>query len=249
MGQVKNSTILVPRGEPLAKCWSADLERPNPPTHTYEHRGGAGTCLGARNPPAIQDKIHILENREEPLAKFWWQGLERPNTPTHAYRHRSGGSDIIVGPEGTATGPEKFQNLAHRGEPLAKFWLPGTGGGGHMPPPPPPPYPPRRPPSPPPRTPGFQTGEWLPQGEGRQHARSAPATSLAALGLSDSSIHTFAVARGLPSCHRIFGGRSHFSASLPLLTFVKNVSLLNPYLNPACKGGGVHSLADSSRIG
>ena len=44
--------------------------------------------------------------------------------------------------------------------------------------------------------------------------------------------------RGLSSCCRIFGGSAHFSASLPLLAFVKNVSLLNPSLYPACTGGG-----------
>ena len=44
--------------------------------------------------------------------------------------------------------------------------------------------------------------------------------------------------RGLPSCRRVFGGRAHFSASLTLITFVKNVSLMNPYLNPTCTGGG-----------
>ena len=43
--------------------------------------------------------------------------------------------------------------------------------------------------------------------------------------------------RGLPSCHRVFGVRDHFSASLPLLAFMKNVSLLNPSLDPACTGG------------
>ena len=42
----------------------------------------------------------------------------------------------------------------------------------------------------------------------------------------------------MPSCRRIFGGRAYFSASLPLLAFVKNVSLLNPSLDPACTGGG-----------
>ena len=47
-----------------------------------------------------------------------------------------------------------------------------------------------------------------------------------------------ALMRGLPSCHRVFGGRAPFSASLPLLAFVKNVSLLNPSLDPACTGGG-----------
>ena len=47
-----------------------------------------------------------------------------------------------------------------------------------------------------------------------------------------------ALMRGLPSCSRVFGGRAHFSASLPLLAFVKNVSLLNPSLDSACTGGG-----------
>ena len=188
-----------------------------------------------------------------------------------------------------------------------------------MPPPPPPPNQPRPPPSLPPRTPDFHPGEWLPQGEGGQQARSAPATGLAALGLSDSTIHTVVVAmqgvvaggvtvefpspaqsvptvkvatlsllylrfvcgvaadveltsiwesvsrgrsrmdglaalnlalmRGLPSCRRVFGGRADFRASLPLIAFVKNVSLLNPSLDPDCTGGGVHALGDSPRIG
>ena len=43
-----------------------------------------------------------------------------------------------------------------------------------------------------------------------------------------------ALIRGLPSCHWVFGGRDHFNASLPLLTFVKSVSLLNPSLKSAC---------------
>ena len=42
-----------------------------------------------------------------------------------------------------------------------------------------------------------------------------------------------ALMRGLPSCRQIFGGRAHFSASLPLIAFVKNVSLMNPSLDPA----------------
>ena len=58
-----------------------------------------------------------------------------------------------------------------------------------------------------------------------------------------------ALMRGLPSCRRIFRGRAHFSASLPLLVFFKHVSLLNPSLDPACTGGWVHTLADSQRIG
>ena len=47
-----------------------------------------------------------------------------------------------------------------------------------------------------------------------------------------------ALMRGLPSFPRVFGGRAHFSASLPLLALVKNVSLLHPSLDPACTGGG-----------
>ena len=43
---------------------------------------------------------------------------------------------------------------------------------------------------------------------------------------------------GLPSLWRVFYGRLHFSASLPLLEFVKNVSILNPSMNPACARGG-----------
>ena len=46
-----------------------------------------------------------------------------------------------------------------------------------------------------------------------------------------------ALMRGLPSCRRIFGGSAHFSAFLPLLAFVKNMSLLNPSLDPMCTGG------------
>ena len=47
-----------------------------------------------------------------------------------------------------------------------------------------------------------------------------------------------ALMRVLPSCCRFFGGRDHFSGSLPLLVFVKNLSLLNPSLDPEYTGGG-----------
>ena len=53
--------------------------------------------------------------------------------------------------------------------------------------------------------------------------------------------------RGLPSCCRVFGGRAHFSASLLLLAFVKNMILLNPSLDPDCVWGGVHALADAPK--
>ena len=47
-----------------------------------------------------------------------------------------------------------------------------------------------------------------------------------------------ALMRGLPSCWRVFGGRAHFSASLPLLALIKNVLLMNPSQDPACAWGG-----------
>ena len=53
-----------------------------------------------------------------------------------------------------------------------------------------------------------------------------------------------ALMRCLPSCQQVFGGRAHFSASLPLLALVKNISLMNPSLDPACAAGGGHTLAD-----
>ena len=55
--------------------------------------------------------------------------------------------------------------------------------------------------------------------------------------------------RGLTSCRQVLGGRDHFSASLPLLAFVKNVSLMNPSLDPEYKGVMVHTLADTPSIG
>ena len=60
-------------------------------------------------------------------------------------------------------------------------------------------------------------------------------------GMEDLDILNQAMMRGLPSCSRVFGGRARFSASFPLLIFVKNVSLMNPYLGPMCTGvGGSH---------
>ena len=57
--------------------------------------------------------------------------------------------------------------------------------------------------------------------------------------------------RGFPSCLRVLGGKAQFSASLPLLAFVKNVSLWNPSLDPAYAGGrgGVHPVAHAPRDG
>ena len=47
-----------------------------------------------------------------------------------------------------------------------------------------------------------------------------------------------ALVRSLPSFQRVFRGRAHFSASLPLLALVKNFCIWNPSLEPACAGGG-----------
>ena len=64
-----------------------------------------------------------------------------------------------------------------------------------------------------------------------------------------------ALMRDLPSCCRIFGGGDHFSASLPLLVFVKNVILMNTSLDPACTGEGMtpwltcQGLVDASNRG
>ena len=47
-----------------------------------------------------------------------------------------------------------------------------------------------------------------------------------------------ALMRDLMSCRRVFGWRAHFSDSLPLISLVKNLLLLNPSLYPAYAGGG-----------
>ena len=47
-----------------------------------------------------------------------------------------------------------------------------------------------------------------------------------------------ALVRGLLSFFRVFEVMEHFSASLHLLFLVKNVSMWDPPLDPACDGGG-----------
>ena len=42
---------------------------------------------------------------------------------------------------------------------------------------------------------------------------------------------------GITSYRRVFRGRSNFSASLPLLVFVRNVLSMNLYLDPDCSRG------------
>ena len=44
--------------------------------------------------------------------------------------------------------------------------------------------------------------------------------------------------RGLQYLRRVFEGRYQFRSSLPLLAHVRNVSWVNPDLDPACTGGG-----------
>ena len=56
-----------------------------------------------------------------------------------------------------------------------------------------------------------------------------------------------ALMRSLISCRQVVGGRAYFRAYLPLLSLVRNVSLMNPYLDPACAGGwGFHAVDDSA---
>ena len=52
----------------------------------------------------------------------------------------------------------------------------------------------------------------------------------------DTLNHT--LLRGIPSFRTVFEWRAHFRASLPLLVFVKNASILNPSLYLACTEGG-----------
>ena len=70
-GPEQNSKIAAPRGEPLVKFWPQGLERPNPFTHAYEHRGGE---LGSDWVPETHSKgprnFHDFANRGEPLAKI-----------------------------------------------------------------------------------------------------------------------------------------------------------------------------------
>ena len=51
--------------------------------------------------------------------------------------------------------------------------------------------------------------------------------------------------RGLQSCWRVLGGREHFSTFLPLLAFVNNVSLMNPYMDQDHAGEGFTYLMGS----
>ena len=67
-------------------------------------------------------------------------------------------------------------------------------------------------------------------------------------GMEELSTLNQALLQGLKSCSQVFRERAHFRTSLPLLVFVKNVSLFNPFLDPACTGV-VHTLDDAPRIG
>ena len=52
-GHDKKNQNSAPRGEPLAKICPQGLERPNPHTHAYRHRGGGGEATGAPEGTAI----------------------------------------------------------------------------------------------------------------------------------------------------------------------------------------------------
>ena len=85
-GQVENLEMLAPRGEPLETFRSATLERPNPPTHAQEHRGGgAGTLLGAQTDSLrAQKKFGFWKPGGNPWQNFGrrgQEGLTPPRTP------------------------------------------------------------------------------------------------------------------------------------------------------------------------
>ena len=70
-------------------------------------------------------------------------GAARACCPPSPCGSHSPGSKPGVRGGGEGRGPENFEHLENRGEPLAKFWSPGTRDGRHRSTPPPPPYPPR----------------------------------------------------------------------------------------------------------
>ena len=55
----ENSKRLAPRGEPRAKFGSAVLERPNPPTHAYKHRGGGASLWVQKTEATDREKIRF----------------------------------------------------------------------------------------------------------------------------------------------------------------------------------------------
>ena len=73
------------RGESLAIVLPQGLERNNPLTHAYRHRGGGRDMIGDLSERATgPTNLENLENRGEPPAKFWSRGEVRPPAPSQA---------------------------------------------------------------------------------------------------------------------------------------------------------------------
>ena len=158
-GPYQNLKTLATREETLVKFWPQGLERPNPPTHTYGHRGEGREATGVQGLTATGPYFFTIQQlRGNPWRKFGcrdWKVL----TPTHTPTGTGGGGREAIGDQAeTVIGPGKFEHLENRGEPLVKFLSPDNGVGGHMPHPPPHPYPPGRPPPSPPPTHGYHPG-------------------------------------------------------------------------------------------
>ena len=90
-GPVENLKMLAPRGEPLAKFQSAALERPNPPTHAQEQRGGGKDI--ARAPDRLTtapEKNSGFESRGGTPGEILVAGVGK-DSPPHTRLQASGG--------------------------------------------------------------------------------------------------------------------------------------------------------------
>ena len=69
-----------------------------------------------------------VANKGNPWKLLGHRSLKRLTPPCTPTCTGVGGREVIGFPVETTTGPEKLENLEHRGEPLAKFWTmdPGT---------------------------------------------------------------------------------------------------------------------------
>ena len=82
----QNFKFLTPGREPLAKFWPQGLERPNPPTHAYKHRGGGqGSYWGPGQNSNGPRNLTIWQLGGNPWRNFgrrYRKGLTPPRTPT-----------------------------------------------------------------------------------------------------------------------------------------------------------------------
>ena len=126
-----------PRGYPPSSTGprsDSARRRPLPPPPPYNTHPRMRASIGRVQPRRVVHATGLGENskflspRGEPLEKFQSAALERPTPPPpHAQEHRGRGRKVARSPDRPATGQEKIRVLEARGEPLAKFWLQGSG--------------------------------------------------------------------------------------------------------------------------